>query len=693
MLTNVSFGQVSPSTNDSAPEKTGLGSARRQGKSFSDHMDGQNSAPKNEIPPKDSNASAVGETEKKPSATATSGSNPVTAKNSEGSAHSAQQSDAGSAAQVKGESEQSAPDTIQVDATPVGSVGTATEVNETTETVVEPPDAALAQLSQVASEKTQSVTAIGAQPVVVKPTAAVQAAEQVIMPRAGDSKGALVPAAGSGSADLETTSIIASQTSANAGQSDSAGKTGLASVIETPQVASSAKADLSAVAASGQNSSSAVTTALTDDSKAALAPASGRGSAELGMTQTLVSTASAGTQQPNRANKSGAAPVSAASQVPISASAENSAVASSGLNTASPSTSTLARQTVPNLVPENTPVQSMTRSDQIAEALIASGTQQSSAQAPKVDTTGGPLGRGFPRDGMKNAVGSDVAQREIVLPNPGESRNMTSGSDDQKIAAEVSRAPGAVAVVQSGGVLTNTISEAGPRARVRELKETSGSVSPTSSGNATIAPAPTTTGQIGTVQQAFVAQVQALGAEQISTVVHQADAFLMGSEAALDTPGLSQLLTEAVLQPGTVHRPETPRLVAMQLAEAFAAKGERNVDVALNPEELGRVKMRVSTSDNGIIVVIQTERPETGDLMRRHINELADEFRKMGFENISFEFNGGGASNDQSAGDGSGQTNSGAGGTETSEEMAAKTIVETATQHLRFGNSGVDMRV
>ncbi|WP_083096687.1 flagellar hook-length control protein FliK [Pseudophaeobacter leonis] len=196
--------------------------------------------------------------------------------------------------------------------------------------------------------------------------------------------------------------------------------------------------------------------------------------------------------------------------------------------------------------------------------------------------------------------------------------------------------------------------------------------------------------QVSAVQQAFAAQALVADA---SAAAAQGDALLMAAESGPEMPGLSQLLTEAVLQPGTVHRPETPRLIAAQLAQALVAKGERNVEVALNPEELGRVKMRVTTSDTGITVVIQTERPETGDLMRRHINELADEFRRMGFDNVSFEFSGGGASDGQASSDGDGQSAAGGSPLAQSDEMAAAPVADTPTQQLRMGNAGVDMRV
>ncbi|MDE4134557.1 flagellar hook-length control protein FliK [Phaeobacter sp. QD34_3] len=170
-----------------------------------------------------------------------------------------------------------------------------------------------------------------------------------------------------------------------------------------------------------------------------------------------------------------------------------------------------------------------------------------------------------------------------------------------------------------------------------------------------------------------------------------ADSVAGQASLTADLPGLPQLLTEAVFQPGATHRVEMPRMIATQLAEAFAAKGERNMDVSLNPEELGRVKMRVSTSDTGIVMTIQTERPETGDLMRRHINELAEEFRRMGFQDISFEFSSGesfGGQAEQGLGGDGGGTLGG-----TAEMAASEVAADSEKQNLQLGSSGMDMRV
>ncbi|NIZ60457.1 hypothetical protein DL239_05645 [Sedimentitalea sp. CY04] len=210
-------------------------------------------------------------------------------------------------------------------------------------------------------------------------------------------------------------------------------------------------------------------------------------------------------------------------------------------------------------------------------------------------------------------------------------------------------------------------------------------VTPNSPPTVTV-PTPNNTVQINPAMQA-VAQGAAVNADAMAD---SAGAAVLLDPIGFEPAGLSQLLTEAVMSPGTTHRPETPRLVAAQMAEALATKGERNIDIALSPEELGRVKMRVSTTDTSVVVAITTERPETNELMRRHINELSEEFRRMGFEDISFEFSGEGMSGDASEQDES-QSNGSSGAQ--SNGQSADNVQEPEQQNLRLGETGLDMRI
>jgi hypothetical protein len=88
-------------------------------------------------------------------------------------------------------------------------------------------------------------------------------------------------------------------------------------------------------------------------------------------------------------------------------------------------------------------------------------------------------------------------------------------------------------------------------------------------------------------------------------------------------------------------RPETPVMVSRQMAEALQRFPDRPVELALNPEELGRVRMSISSSETGLTVTVLAERPETLDMMRRHIDQLAREFHSIGYGNINFAFSEG----------------------------------------------------
>jgi hypothetical protein len=84
--------------------------------------------------------------------------------------------------------------------------------------------------------------------------------------------------------------------------------------------------------------------------------------------------------------------------------------------------------------------------------------------------------------------------------------------------------------------------------------------------------------------------------------------------------------------------PETARHVAAQIAVAVTNSNGKTTEIALNPEELGRVKLSLAAGDGVITVNVLADRPETQDLLRRHIDILAQEFRQLGYTSISFSF-------------------------------------------------------
>jgi len=84
--------------------------------------------------------------------------------------------------------------------------------------------------------------------------------------------------------------------------------------------------------------------------------------------------------------------------------------------------------------------------------------------------------------------------------------------------------------------------------------------------------------------------------------------------------------------------PEQARQVAQQLAQATPTVAPGTTEITLNPEELGRVRMNLTVTDGNITLVIAADRPETTELMRRHINQLVQTYKQLGFESMTFSF-------------------------------------------------------
>lgn len=116
-------------------------------------------------------------------------------------------------------------------------------------------------------------------------------------------------------------------------------------------------------------------------------------------------------------------------------------------------------------------------------------------------------------------------------------------------------------------------------------------------------------------------------------------------EFASENPGGSSYVS-IVTGPGALNetvppvfqRAETPVHVARQIAEALQNQAERPVELRLNPEELGRVRMTLQASEDSMKVLITVERPETLALMRKHIDLLGQEFQRLGYSGTQFTF-------------------------------------------------------
>lgn len=84
--------------------------------------------------------------------------------------------------------------------------------------------------------------------------------------------------------------------------------------------------------------------------------------------------------------------------------------------------------------------------------------------------------------------------------------------------------------------------------------------------------------------------------------------------------------------------PDVARGVAVQIAETVHRAGDRSVELTLRPEELGRVRISMHSENGTLAVTLQADRPETLDMIRRHIDMFAEELRRLGHGSVGFSF-------------------------------------------------------
>ena len=78
--------------------------------------------------------------------------------------------------------------------------------------------------------------------------------------------------------------------------------------------------------------------------------------------------------------------------------------------------------------------------------------------------------------------------------------------------------------------------------------------------------------------------------------------------------------------------------VVQQIIEIATNARDRAIELRLSPEELGKVRIQISTGEHGLTLHINAERPETLDLMRRNIEQLQRDLTAMGYDNPKFSF-------------------------------------------------------
>jgi len=93
-------------------------------------------------------------------------------------------------------------------------------------------------------------------------------------------------------------------------------------------------------------------------------------------------------------------------------------------------------------------------------------------------------------------------------------------------------------------------------------------------------------------------------------------------------------------------QPPAPQPVTAQLAQRLGAtetlpRGDAPLEMTLDPPELGKIRLSVTRSAEGMVLHLHAELPETLDLLRRHGDALEEELQRHGLEHGAFSFSGG----------------------------------------------------
>lgn len=284
---------------------------------------------------------------------------------------------------------------------------------------------------------------------------------------------------------------------------------------------------------------------------------------------------------------------------------------------------------------------------------------------------GGPIGetRSVATRGVRPAAGPGEAEGAPPGGASGQATSVATGASSaaqpapaqaaapaQAVPVQATAplaAPAMIVTAETGAARPASSDASGRQGRDRERADDRAPIPATRNGTGTGRPAAS---GMATPTTAGAPQAALFGVDAQSGALVQPDASNLDGDTGGDRAGgegrsgssLSLVAAEAGASRGTggsgpgagagAFSPG-PAGPAQQVADAVRQGFARgSVDVALHPEELGRVRLSFSPAEAGLTITIQADRPETLDLLRRHADLLGNDLRQQGFGTISFEF-------------------------------------------------------
>jgi len=110
----------------------------------------------------------------------------------------------------------------------------------------------------------------------------------------------------------------------------------------------------------------------------------------------------------------------------------------------------------------------------------------------------------------------------------------------------------------------------------------------------------------------------------------------VGATTASDAPG------ERFLRTATTAGAELVRDIAQQMGARITPLARGQFELMLSPAELGRLEISLREVDGVMTLSVMAERPETLDLIRRHIDLLAQDLRQLAQRDLTLQLGTGG---------------------------------------------------
>ncbi|MFY0659794.1 MAG: flagellar hook-length control protein FliK [Shimia sp.] len=302
-----------------------------------------------------------------------------------------------------------------------------------------------------------------------------------------------------------------------------------------------------------------------------------------------------------------------------------------------------------------------------------------------------------------------TALPEQVAPKTAESVQMAN-AQGSKIAAEVGEGLDPMKV-QVRSKVSQQAAQAAPQQVVQEvaaqdagrrgaIKQSVESVDEPTAPKLETPSVPTTSTTQQMQARAIMEQVNA-GVQQMSgkAVDIQANQSVdMVIAAADETNNSSRSIMssqEAASQARLSNSAPNPAYVVRQVADAFKMADKNLIELAMDPPELGKVRMSMTETGGVMTVNIAAENQATTELMRRHIDMLRKDFMEMGYQDVSFSFEQQGSDGQNAQGGNDfaqgGQGGNGQGDGPILPDAAALAAQQATPQTLV--SSGLDIRV